>query len=120
MRKLGGGGDVGRGGARAGKSSGESEGSPDQELFSTANRKKPGTLTDNFTRQRSEQNMCSRVKLLTSCRSLSNSGSSEQTEARDAKKGNIRKERAKKLKGNMEEELGEGRKKSYHYCQHCM
>ena len=34
-----------------GKSSGESEGSPD-ELFTVSNRKKPGTLNDNIGRQR--------------------------------------------------------------------
>jgi len=66
-----------------GKSSGESEGSPD-ELFTVSNRKKPGTLNDNIGRQRS----------------LSNSGSADGRESRDQKKGNIRKERAKKLKGN--------------------
>merc|ERR1719378_981432 len=60
-----------------GKSSAESEGSPD-EGYSLNNRKKPGTLNDNFTRQRS----------------LSNSRSSESN---DQKKGLIRKERAKKL-----------------------
>lgn len=63
-----------------GKSSAESEGSPD-EGYSLNNRKKPGTLNDNFTRQRS----------------LSNSRSSESN---DQKKGLIRKERAKKLKGS--------------------
>jgi len=68
---------------KSGKSSGESEGSPD-ELFTVSNRKKPGTLNDNIGRQRS----------------LSNSGSADGRESRDQKKGNIRKERAKKLKGH--------------------
>ena len=36
---------------KSGKSSGESEGSPD-ELFTVSNRKKPGTLNDNIGRQR--------------------------------------------------------------------
>jgi len=67
--------------AKNGKSSAESEGSPDEGGININNRKKPGTLNDNFTRQRS----------------LSNSRS---TEAQDQKKGLIRKERAKKLRGN--------------------
>ena len=47
--KLGGGG--GGGGKQNGKSSAESEGSPDEGI-NLNNRKKPGTLNDNFTRQR--------------------------------------------------------------------
>ena len=35
-----------------GKSSAESEGSPDEAQYNLNNRKKPGTLNDNFTRQR--------------------------------------------------------------------
>ena len=46
--KLGGGGG---GGKQNGKSSAESEGSPDEGI-NLNNRKKPGTLNDNFTRQR--------------------------------------------------------------------
>jgi hypothetical protein len=48
---------IGRGGGRAasnqsGKSSGESEGSPDEQLFAVNNRRKPGQLTDNLGKQR--------------------------------------------------------------------
>ena len=39
------------GGKQNGKSSAESEGSPDEGI-NLNNRKKPGTLNDNFTRQR--------------------------------------------------------------------
>ena len=38
--------------AKNGKSSAESEGSPDEGGITINNRKKPGTLNDNFTRQR--------------------------------------------------------------------
>ena len=38
--------------AKNGKSSAESEGSPDEGGININNRKKPGTLNDNFTRQR--------------------------------------------------------------------
>ena len=82
-----------------GKSSAESEGSPD-EGYSLNNRKKPGTLNDNFTRQRYyhlpiPMRLIWKIKRIF-CRSLSNSRSSESN---DQKKGLIRKERAKKLKG---------------------
>ena len=49
-RKIGNGASV-KTGSKNGKSSAESEGSPD-EGFNLNNRKKPGTLNDNFTRQR--------------------------------------------------------------------
>jgi len=67
---------------KSGKSSGESEGSPD-EMFATANRRKPGQLTDNIGLQRAN--------------SVQNG--KEQKEGKEIKKGNIRKERAKKLRG---------------------
>ena len=102
---------------KSGKSSGESEGSPD-ELFTVSNRKKPGTLNDNIGRQRykTEEKKCE-IKFL-AYRSLSNSGSVEGHEGRDQKKGNIRKERAKKLKGTPCRESTPDRQ--YHYCQYCM
>ncbi len=49
---------IGRGGGgraasnQSGKSSGESEGSPDEQLFAVNNRRKPGQLTDNLGKQR--------------------------------------------------------------------
>lgn len=79
-RKIGNGHHQASKASKNGKSSAESDGSPD-ESYNLNNRKKPGTLNDNFTRQRS----------------LSNSRS---IESQDQKKGLIRKERAKKLKGN--------------------
>ena len=51
-------------------------------------------------------------------RSLSNSGSADGRESRDQKKGTIRKERAKKLKGTSSREPTPDRK--YHFCQYCM
>ena len=50
-RKIGNGKLGGGGGKQNGKSSAESEGSPDEGI-NLNNRKKPGTLNDNFTRQR--------------------------------------------------------------------
>ena len=80
---------------KSGKSSAESEGSPDELLMT---RKKPGVLNDNLQRQRSQ----------------SNSGEGDR-ESREAKKPaqNIRKERAKKLKGS-------DNHKVYHFCTQCM
>ena len=52
------------------------------------------------------------------CRSLSNSRS---TDSQDQKKGLIRKERAKKLKGSCKKlKDNETNFHKYHFCQHCM
>ncbi|XP_023345915.1 kinesin-like protein KIF12 [Eurytemora carolleeae] len=85
MRKIGSGAPQISEGLRnnkSGKSSGESEGSPD---IPPITRRKPGQLSDGFVSVRR--------------RSLSTSGSMEEKNGKDARKGNIRRERAKKLKG---------------------
>ena len=50
-RKIGNGPTGAKTSSKNGKSSADSEGSPDEGI-SLNNRKKPGTLNDNFTRQR--------------------------------------------------------------------
>ena len=85
---------------RSGKNgSAESEGSHD-ELFTVSNRRKPGHLKDNLAEKKSN--------------------SAENAK----KKGAIRKERAKKLKGNVPERNGESWTKvggglSVEHCLYC-
>ena len=84
----------GRQHSKSGKSSGESEGSPDEVLVAGP-RKKPGVLNDNLQRQRSL------------------SSSAENREQAKKPTQNIRKERARKLKGSENNAV-------YHFCPQCM
>ena len=72
------------------------------------------TLADRGTTDK----FSSKLSIILILRSLSNSGSADGRESRDQKKGNIRKERAKKLKGITSRESTPDR--TYHFCQYCM
>ena len=108
--------------AKNGKSSAESEGSPDEGGININNRKKPGTLNDNFTRQRWGLRTGQPLDWWIFISNFSSLSNSRSTEAQDQKKGLIRKERAKKLRGNpsvphSKEATSEHK---YHFCQYCI
>ena len=115
---------------KSGKSSAESEGSPDEVLIfgqmrylsiviqqlelelkvGGSGRKKPGVLTDNLQRQRFELILLiSFLYHLIHSRSLSNSAEGKEKKPT----ANIRKERARKLKGSENKSV-------YHFCPQCM